>query len=159
MLSVAGMKKKFVFQGVGMLFSGGFSDYEWSEGEVRENRFVFIGRNLDRKMLIDGFLACQCSEKLRFKVGDKVLANVGHGDRDGYHTGKIIGLWDDGNPYRIELSDKKKSNVWGSIDSDKFVKAAPGTVAQEVPAISPMNITTRESGGAALKKSETKAVL
>ena len=54
-LSVAGMKKKFVFQGVGMLFSGGFVDTEWAEGEKRECRFVFIGRDLDKQKLIDGF--------------------------------------------------------------------------------------------------------
>ena len=34
---------KFVFQGVGMLFSGGFVDAVWAPGEKRENRFVFIG--------------------------------------------------------------------------------------------------------------------
>merc|ERR1712139_66555 len=38
-LSVAGMNKKFVFQGVGMLFSGGFVDAVWGPEEKRENRF------------------------------------------------------------------------------------------------------------------------
>ena len=38
-----------------MLFSGGFVDEKWAEGEKRENRFVFIGKNLDKKALLDGF--------------------------------------------------------------------------------------------------------
>lgn len=67
-----GSGRQFVFQGVGMLFSGGFVDAEWGPGEKRENRFVFIGRDLDKQALIDGFMDCQCSEELRFKVGDAV---------------------------------------------------------------------------------------
>ena len=52
-LAVKGMKKKFVFQGVHMIFSGGFSaDIEWKEGETRDCRFVFIGRNLDKEEMI-----------------------------------------------------------------------------------------------------------
>jgi len=43
-MAVKGMDAKFTFQGVGMLFSGGFSDFEWGPEETRECRFVFIGR-------------------------------------------------------------------------------------------------------------------
>ena len=124
-LSVAGMPSKFVFQGVGMLFSGGFVDAEWAAGEKRENRFVFIGRDLDKQRLLDGFMACQCSEELRFKVGDAVKARVGKTkatDADGYCPGKILKTWDQGNCYRIELQDGSKTNVWGPIDEDAFVK-------------------------------------
>ena len=35
-LSVAGMDSKFVFQGVGMLFSGGFVETQWGADETRE---------------------------------------------------------------------------------------------------------------------------
>ena len=49
-LAVKGMETKFVFQGVGMLFSGGFSEIEWQPNERRECRFVVIGRNLDKKV-------------------------------------------------------------------------------------------------------------
>ena len=52
-LSVAGKTQKFVFQGVGMLFSGGFVRAEWGADETRENRFVFIGRDLDKQRLLD----------------------------------------------------------------------------------------------------------
>ncbi len=34
-------------QGVHMIFDGDFTE-PWGEGEARESRFCFIGRNLDR---------------------------------------------------------------------------------------------------------------
>merc|ERR1712127_836293 len=46
-IAVKGMERKFVFQGVGMMFSGNFGDVVWKKTERRENRFVFIGKNLD----------------------------------------------------------------------------------------------------------------
>ena len=125
-LSVAGMDKKFVFQGVGMLFSGGFVDECWKEGETRECRFVFIGRDLDKQLLMDGFMACKCSEELRFAIGAEVLARVGghpSADSNGYCKGKVIKHWDDGNCYRIELADDTGTQVWGPIDEDQYVKA------------------------------------
>ena len=117
-LAVRGMKQKFVFQGVHMIFSGGFSDSEWKEGEPRECRFVFIGRQLDKKSLIQGFEDCKAEETLRFNVGDRVEANVGM-----WVDGVILKQWDEGNPYRIELQDGKKTNIWGPIDSDQYVRA------------------------------------
>ena len=118
-LAVRGMKKKFVFQGVHMIFTGGFSDdVEWAEGEERECRFVFIGRRLDKTALIKGFEDCCAEETLRFKVGDKVKANVGK-----WVDGIILKQWDEGNPYRIELQDGRGTNVWGPVDVDEFVRA------------------------------------
>jgi len=118
-LAVKGMDKKFIFQGVGMLFSGDFTT-EWQPTDNKECRFVFIGKNLNKKTLTDGFLACKCDAVLRFKVGDEVLANVG-GPSNPWAVGKIIKIWDEGNPYRIELSNG--DNVWGPIDEDAFVRA------------------------------------
>jgi len=117
-MAVKGAETKFIFQGVGMLFTGGFSDFEWGPDEPRECRFVFIGRNLNKKELIDGVMACKVSGELRFKVGDKVLAHAGKG----WTPGIIIKLWDEGNPYRIELEDGEGTNVWGPMDDDMFVK-------------------------------------
>ena len=57
---------------------------------------------------------------LRFKVGDKVQANCG-----GFVDGIIIKLWDFGNPYRIELEDDEKTNVWGPKDEDYYVRKRP----------------------------------
>jgi len=120
-LAVKGMKNKFVFQGVHMLFSGGFNrdikPWDVPEGE-RECRFVFIGRNLDKKALEKGFMDCKATDKLRFKVGQTVYANV-----DGFEKGKIVKHWDSGNPYRIELEDG--TNVWGPEDTDVYVRANP----------------------------------
>ena len=99
------------------------------QGEKRECRFVFIGRDLDKQALLDGFNACKCSEELRFKVGDTVKARVGKNkadDAQGYATGVVLKTWDQGNCYRIQLQDEAKTNVWGPVDEDVFVKALPG---------------------------------
>ena len=129
-MACKGMNEKFIFQGVGMLFSGGFSPLEWEDGEVRECRFVFIGRNLDREALIAGVNACRVDNKpLRFKVGDAVFARAGPPtDPDGgWKAGRVIELWDEGNPYRIELASgsggRMGTQVWGPMDSDMFVRA------------------------------------
>lgn len=55
-LSIKGESERFVFQGVHMLFSGA-PDRPWGQ-EPRENRLIFIGRNLDRAALTRGFRAC-----------------------------------------------------------------------------------------------------
>jgi G3E family GTPase len=55
-LSVKGAAKRLVFQGIHMLFDAKF-DREWAAGE-RMNTLVFIGKNLDRTELIEGFRGC-----------------------------------------------------------------------------------------------------
>ncbi|MFT3870915.1 MAG: GTP-binding protein [Nibricoccus sp.] len=55
-LSVKGSNKRLVFQGVHMLFDAKF-DREWN-GAARTNTLVFIGKNLDRSALTEGFKAC-----------------------------------------------------------------------------------------------------
>jgi G3E family GTPase len=49
--------KRFVFQGVHMMLDGD-SQREWREGEKRESKVVFIGRNLEEEDIRKGFLAC-----------------------------------------------------------------------------------------------------
>ena len=63
-LAVKGMKQKFVFQGVHMIFTGGFNKdlAPWKEGEKRTCRFVFIGRNLDEEKLKKGFMDCKARD-------------------------------------------------------------------------------------------------
>ncbi|MBL6884027.1 MAG: GTP-binding protein [Candidatus Thalassarchaeum sp.] len=118
-LAVKGMDQKYVFQGVHMLFSGVFSEEvaQWRKGEKRECRFVFIGRDLDHAALEAGLMECR-AEDLRFNVGDMVYANIGE-----FTEGKILKCWDQGNPYRVEIQNEEKSNVWVPIDSDEFVRA------------------------------------
>ena len=116
-LAVKGMDQKFVFQGVHMLFGGGFSSEvaPWKEGETRECRFVFIGRNLDHEELQKGLMDCK-AEELRFNVGDTVYANIGE-----FTEGRILKCWDEGNPYRVEIQNAERSNVWVPIDSNDYV--------------------------------------
>ena len=58
-LSLRGRDERFVFQGVHMLFDGR-PDRPWGN-EQRHNKMVFIGRNLDRAALEEGFRACLVS--------------------------------------------------------------------------------------------------
>ena len=48
---------QFVFQGVHMLFEGR-PGRAWADDEERLNRLVFIGRNLDKEKITQGFLNC-----------------------------------------------------------------------------------------------------
>jgi G3E family GTPase len=56
-INVKDFDKRFVFQGVHMLFDGQ-PDREWGVGERRNNKMIFIGRNLDRAELNSRFAAC-----------------------------------------------------------------------------------------------------
>lgn len=56
-LNVRGSEMRLVFQGVHMLVDGKY-DRLWAEGEARVNKFVFIGRNLNREELVNGFMGC-----------------------------------------------------------------------------------------------------
>ncbi|MDF9832682.1 G3E family GTPase [Ereboglobus sp. PH5-5] len=56
-LSVKGSNRRLVFQGVHMLFDAKM-DREWAAGETRANTLVFIGKNLDRAALNEGFNKC-----------------------------------------------------------------------------------------------------
>jgi G3E family GTPase len=55
-LSIAGEQDRFVFQGVHMLFDGR-PDRPWGD-RPRRNQMIFIGRNLNRAMLTEGFRGC-----------------------------------------------------------------------------------------------------
>ncbi|MBM3787736.1 MAG: GTP-binding protein [Acidobacteria bacterium] len=55
-LSIQGEDSRFVFQGVHMLFDGR-PDRPWGN-ESRHNSLIFIGRNLNRELLVEGFRAC-----------------------------------------------------------------------------------------------------
>jgi len=125
--AVKGMDSKFIFQGVGMLFSGGFSQITWAKDEKRECRFVFIGRNLDKKTLVEGVEACKVTGELRFKVGDLVFARPDPAAE--WTPGHIFLQWDEGHPYVIELEDGEK--VYCPLDDDKLVKTREGEFEKE----------------------------
>ena len=59
-----------------MLFSGCFME-DWGPHEKRETKFVFIGKDLNRDELINGFLACKVTDpELRFNVGEAACLYV-----------------------------------------------------------------------------------
>ena len=112
-------KNRFVYQAVHMVFNGDFGE-KFEEGEKRQCKLVFIGKDLDKEALEQGFRACVMSEekiqalaaarsqrqaeemarqqkileKLRFRLGDKVLCNTA----EGWSAGKIVDLmyWQEG---------------------------------------------------------------
>ena len=55
-ISLAGESRRFVFQGVHMLFDGQ-PDRPWGNAP-RRNQLIFIGRNLDEQSMRQGFEAC-----------------------------------------------------------------------------------------------------
>ena len=57
-LSLKDDPQRFVFQGVHMMLDGDHQR-EWKDGEKRESRIVFIGRNLPEQEIRGGFAACE----------------------------------------------------------------------------------------------------
>lgn len=57
-LAFAGDPDRYVIQGVHMIVEG---DHQrpWKDGEKRESRLVFIGRDLDFDKIQKSFMACQ----------------------------------------------------------------------------------------------------
>jgi G3E family GTPase len=56
-LNLKGIEQRFIFQGVHMLFDGK-QDRRWKDDESRKSQLIFIGRNLVRDELEEGFRAC-----------------------------------------------------------------------------------------------------
>ena len=96
-----------------MIFSGQFTS-TWKASEVRQNKFVFIGRNLPKEKIEAEFEQLYV-KSLRFELGAPILAFVG-----GYKPGTVIAQWDETNAYRLKLADGRE--VWAPIDEDDFVK-------------------------------------
>jgi len=68
-LAIAGSPLKFVYQAVHMMFDGKFDEAApWAEGEKRENKLVFIGKNLNNEELESGVAACLNSPENRAKI-------------------------------------------------------------------------------------------
>jgi len=131
--AVSGTNMKYVFQGVHMLFSGRLEpDHKWKEDEVRECRFVFIGRDLNKDELEKGVMECKVGP-LRFEEGDCVEACI---NPDQWVSGRVIKLWDEGYPYLIELDVEPGATTcltwtWAPMDKDACVRkrhcACPST--------------------------------
>ena len=57
-VAMKGDDQRFVIQGLHMLVEGAHQR-PWKPAEKRESRLVFIGRNLPRLLLQEGFKACR----------------------------------------------------------------------------------------------------
>jgi len=112
-INCKGSDRRFVFQGVHMLFDGRFTTL-WKPGEKRINKFVFIGRDLPTQRLEKEFNDCE-AKALRFAIGERVLANVG-----AFRPGTVLKHWDEGNAYRVDVDDY--ANVFARIDDDVFIR-------------------------------------
>jgi len=137
-LNIRHAEERFVYHAVHMIFNGEFTE-PWEEGEPRESKLVFIGKNLDAAALRASFAQCLATpanlekqlKALRFSVGDKVQCNLG-GD-DGWVPGTISMLmWrsEDGDmepgmvaPYQITLDDGTIMSA--PADDDNLVRKAP----------------------------------
>ena len=114
---------------------GTFED-PWAEGERRESKLVFIGKDLDANELAAGFNGClqtpevlmQKREALRFGIGAAVECKTGRGD---WSTGTVLTLMyrDDTMPpglvapYQVKL-DADGSLNWVPRDCDEFVRSS-----------------------------------
>ena len=95
-LSIAHAPCRFVYHAVHMIFNGHF-DEAWGEGEARESKMVFIGKNLDAQALAQSFNRCLATPEnlqrklnaLRFAVGDEVECKTGCHE---WSAGKVVGL-------------------------------------------------------------------
>ena len=116
-----------------MIFNGDF-DESWTEGETRQSKLVFIGKNLDHAELKAAFAACAVTEdtktkklkNLRFGVGDSVACNTG----GSFQKGTVISQMyrEEGMPpgmvapYQVKLDNG--SLIYVPEDTEGFVKKA-----------------------------------
>jgi hypothetical protein len=106
-----------------MMFGGIYTE-DWASDAERENRFVFIGKHLDREELTKGFMACVVDKPLRFAVGVEVdaLDTRTHGEPV-WRRGVITAQWEDVFPYLVAADGGEQVLV--EEDNDEFVKLVP----------------------------------
>jgi G3E family GTPase len=56
-LNLAGQDQRMIFQGVHMTM-GGSPGKAWAADEKRESKMVFIGRNLPKRIFVEGLAYC-----------------------------------------------------------------------------------------------------
>eukprot|EP00747_Dinoflagellata_sp_TGD_P064187 gnl/TRDRNA2_/TRDRNA2_153782_c2_seq2.p1 gnl/TRDRNA2_/TRDRNA2_153782_c2~~gnl/TRDRNA2_/TRDRNA2_153782_c2_seq2.p1 ORF type:complete len:448 (+),score=130.59 gnl/TRDRNA2_/TRDRNA2_153782_c2_seq2:66-1346(+) len=141
-LTIAEAPNRYVYQAVHMIYSGNF-DAPWGPDEKRENKLVFIGKNLDKAELKERFSQCMLTPEkvaqkqqliiealkmLRFKVGDKVECQTGKGN---WSKGEIVALLyrQEGittalgrgvAPYQIKLDDGRL--IFAPVDDDRCIR-------------------------------------
>jgi G3E family GTPase len=132
-LSIQHAGQRFVYHAVHMIFNGEFME-PWAADEERENKLVFIGKNLDAAALREDFAKCLASpenlekkrKELRFAVGERVLCNVENKWTEGTIS-ELMWRSDDMDPgmvapYQITLDDGEI--VSAPADEDHLVRRA-----------------------------------
>ena len=131
-LNVRHATDKYVYHAVHMIYNGEFEP--WLEDEDRDNKLVFIGKNLDGEALRASFNACLATPEnlarreasLRFKVGTRVECNMG--DDYGWAAGTVTKLmWrseemEQGQvcPYKVQLDIGQWT--WAPCDDDQTIR-------------------------------------
>ena len=132
-LAIRHSEQRFVCHAVHMIMEGGYAE-PWAEGEPRESKLVFIGKDLDRAALNASFNACLATpenlqgktERLRFGVGDKVECRT---SEDCWSPGVVTQLMFREEsmppglvaPYQIRLEDCEL--IYAHSDSDCLIRA------------------------------------
>ena len=140
-LDAVGLPCRYAFHAVHMIYNGHFIE-PWAPNEARSTKLTLIGKNLDHAALKAGFLACLATPenyaayeaKLRFKVGDEVMANR----RGDWCRGTIIARpYREPEfgpeflaPYQIELHDRDRTLIYTPVDDDECIKEAIDYEAQ-----------------------------
>ena len=116
-----------------MTMDGTFTE-PWADGEARESKLVFIGKNLDADELAASFNECLATPKalqlkreaLRFAVGDQVECKVSATE---WAAGEVVVLMyrDDAMPpgqvapYQVRLH-RDSCLIWASYDEDDLIR-------------------------------------
>ena len=140
-LAVKNKPCRYAFHAGHMIYSGHFIE-PWAPNEARSTKLTLIGKNLDHAALKAGFLACLATPenyaayeaKLRFKVGDEVMANR----RGDWCRGTIVARpYREPEfgpeflaPYQIELHDRDRTLIYTPVDDDECIKEAIDYEAQ-----------------------------
>jgi len=147
-LAVAGHDCRFVYQAVHMINVGGFAE-PWGDDEPRVSKLTFIGKELDKEELAQGFEGCIDTPEnvqalldraglgsLRFEVRDRVRCCVGSQWVAGavvklaHWTGRAI------CPYQVKLDDGKL--VYAPHDQEQFIQwGGDGPAPERVTAAKP----------------------
>jgi len=137
-LAISKSPLKFVYQAVHMIFDGRF-DEPWGPGEPRENKLVFIGKNLDHEELKREFAAClDCPENME-KINalqqakdqeQQGRALMGAAQRD--DTPALTRVLESGVPvgYKNQMGQTALhiASMWGRIMSIKLLIVAGADV-------------------------------
>ena len=138
LLAIAHAERRFAYHAVHMTFEGDF-DQAWAEGEPRQSKMVFIGKNLDANALAASFNACLATaenltkkaDALRFGVGDLVECQTGAAQ---WGQGTVVALmYRDETmppgvvaPYQVKLADETGRLIWAPDDDLTTIRAAVG---------------------------------